>query len=66
MLKTPKFVPYPAMTDPVASYIDHTLLKSVCTAADIDKLCREAIENKFAAVCVPPFVVKQAVLALDE
>jgi len=53
------------MTDPVASYIDHTLLKSVCTAADIDKLCREAIENKFAAVCIPPFVVKQAVRALE-
>jgi deoxyribose-phosphate aldolase len=52
------------MTDPVASYIDHTLLKSVTTAADIEKLCREAIENKFAAVCVPPFVVKQAVGAL--
>jgi len=53
------------MTDPVASYIDHTLLKSVCTAADIDKLCREAIENNFAAVCIPPFVVKQAVRALE-
>jgi deoxyribose-phosphate aldolase len=58
-------VPYRHMTDPVASYIDHTLLKSVCNAADIDKLCREAIENKFAAVCVPPYVVKQAVRALE-
>jgi deoxyribose-phosphate aldolase len=48
------------MTEPVASYIDHTLLKPVCTSADIEKLCMEAIEWGFAAVCVPPFVVRQA------
>jgi deoxyribose-phosphate aldolase len=54
------------MKYPVASYIDHTLLKSVCTTADIDKLCQDAVENKFAAVCVPPYVVKQAVRALNE
>jgi deoxyribose-phosphate aldolase len=53
------------MTKPVASYIDHTLLKSACSSADIHKLCREAIEFRFAAVCVPPFVVKQAVQALE-
>jgi deoxyribose-phosphate aldolase len=52
------------MKDPVASYIDHTLLKPVCTSADINKLCLEAIDNAFAAVCVPPFVVKQAVQTL--
>ncbi len=51
------------MKDPVASYIDHTLLKSVSSSADISKLCREAVENRFAAVCIPPFVVKQAVQA---
>jgi deoxyribose-phosphate aldolase len=33
------------MKDPVAPYIDHTLLKPVCTTADIDKLCREAADN---------------------
>ena len=54
-----------AMKDPIASYIDHTLLKPVCTSADINKLCREAIEFGFAAVCVPPFVVKQAVRTLE-
>ena len=52
------------MKDPVASYIDHTLLKPVCTSEDIDKICLEAIDNRFAAVCIPPFVVKQAVQAL--
>jgi deoxyribose-phosphate aldolase len=48
------------MTIPVASYIDHTLLKATCNSADIDKLCMEAIEFGFAAVCVPPFVVPRA------
>ena len=48
----------------VSSYIDHTLLKATCNSADIDKLCREAIEFGFAAVCVPPFAVKQAAGAL--
>lgn len=49
------------MAFPVASYIDHTLLKATSKSADIRQLCREAIEFKFAAVCVPPFMVKQAV-----
>jgi deoxyribose-phosphate aldolase len=52
------------MAIPVASYIDHTLLKATCRSADISQLCREAIEFKFAAVCVPPFLVKHAAEAL--
>lgn len=52
------------MEKPIASYIDHTLLKPVSTSSDINKLCREAIEFGFAAVCIPPYVVKQAVQAL--
>jgi deoxyribose-phosphate aldolase len=54
------------MATPVASYIDHTLLKATCRSADIIQLCREAIEFKFAAVCVPPFLVKHAVEALKD
>ena len=53
------------MTDQIASYIDHTLLKPVIQSAEIQKLCREAIEYGFAAVCVPPFVVKEAVRAVS-
>jgi deoxyribose-phosphate aldolase len=45
---------------PIASYIDHTLLKPTCSSVDIIKLCGEAIEFGFAAVCVPPYVVKRA------
>jgi len=54
------------MAIPVASYIDHTLLKATCRSADISQLCREAIEYNFAAVCVPPFLVKHAVEALKD
>jgi deoxyribose-phosphate aldolase len=36
----------------LAGYIDHTLLKADATAKDIEKLCREAKEHKFYAVCV--------------
>jgi deoxyribose-phosphate aldolase len=38
----------------VASLIDHTLLRPDATRRDIEKLCREAIEFRFATVCVNP------------
>lgn len=38
----------------IADFIDHTLLKAEATAAEIDKLCAEAREHRFAAVCVNP------------
>src|SRR5688572_16169416 len=38
----------------VAGMIDHTLLKPDATRADIEKLCREAAEYRFATVCVNP------------
>ncbi len=44
----------------VASAIDHTLLKPDATADDIDTLCREAAEWKFATVCVNPTWVARA------
>jgi len=44
----------------LAKYIDHTLLKPDATEADIDKLCAEAVEYGFAAVCVNPTWVKRA------
>jgi deoxyribose-phosphate aldolase len=49
------------MKRPIASYIDYTLLKAACTTAEIKKLCEEAVEYHFAAVCIPPYVVKDAV-----
>ncbi|MDE3251914.1 MAG: deoxyribose-phosphate aldolase, partial [Bacteroidota bacterium] len=44
----------------IAPYIDHTLLKPTALLGDIEKLCKEAKEYGFAAVCVPPNFVKQA------
>lgn len=38
----------------VARLIDHTLLKPDATANDIERLCREAAEFRFATVCVNP------------
>jgi len=36
----------------LARYIDHTILKPDAKESDIIKLCREALEYKFASVCV--------------
>lgn len=44
----------------LAQYIDHTVLKNTTTVADVDKLCNEAMEAGFAAVCVPPYFVGDA------
>jgi deoxyribose-phosphate aldolase len=45
---------------PLNAYIDHTILKPTTLVADIEKLCAEAVEYRFAAVCVPPNFVKTA------
>ena len=44
----------------INKYIDHTVLKPTCLVADIQKLCSEAKQYDFAAVCVPPNFVKLA------
>ena len=41
-------------------YIDHTLLKPTTLISEIEKLCDEAKQYEFAAVCVPPNFVKKA------
>jgi deoxyribose-phosphate aldolase len=38
----------------IAEFIDHTQLKAETTRDEIEKLCAEAVENEFAAVCVNP------------
>lgn len=42
----------------IPSMIDHTLLKPDATRSMIKKLCNEAIENNFGAICVNPYHVK--------
>jgi len=46
-------------------YIDHTILKPATLVADIEKLCSEAKEFDFAAVCVPPPFVKKTKQLLE-
>lgn len=48
------------MTEDLARYIDHTFLKADGDKDAIEKLCREAREYGFAAVCVNPAEVKLA------
>jgi deoxyribose-phosphate aldolase len=48
-----------AVPQDIAKFIDHTLLKPEATPAEIEKLCQEAKEYHFAAVCVNPPYVKQ-------
>lgn len=44
----------------INKYIDHTLLKPTALISEIEKLCEEAKQYEFAAVCVPPNFVKKA------
>lgn len=44
----------------LARYIDHTILKSDAKESDVIKLCKEALEYKFASVCVNAANVKLA------
>ena len=44
----------------IAHFIDHTILKPTTTLADIEKVCDEARQYRFAAVCVPPYYVSDA------
>jgi len=44
----------------LAGYIDHTILKPEATGEDIVRLCREAAEFGFAAVCINPLFVPLA------
>ncbi len=47
-------------TNSIAGYIDHTVLKPTTLLTDIVKLCDEARQFQFAAVCVPPHYVQAA------
>lgn len=47
-------------TKEMLQYIDHTLLKPVCTWDEIETLCKEALSYHTASVCIPPSYVKRA------
>jgi deoxyribose-phosphate aldolase len=49
----------------LARRIDHTALKPETTRGDVERLCREAREHGFAAVCVAPVWVSAAAGVLE-
>jgi deoxyribose-phosphate aldolase len=50
----------------LARYIDHTVLKADASAKDVEKLCAEAREHNFFAVCVNGSRVAQARHLLED
>ena len=44
----------------IAQFIDHTILKNTTTISEVEKVCEEADEYQFAAVCIPPYYVSDA------
>jgi deoxyribose-phosphate aldolase len=54
-----------ASTQSIAKLIDQTLLKPEATSEDIVRLCREAAEHGFGAVCVNPYWVRVAGASLE-
>lgn len=50
----------------LARMIDHSLLKPNSTLEELKKVCREAVEYKFKAVCINPIFVEEAVALLKE
>ncbi|CAH1002493.1 Deoxyribose-phosphate aldolase [Neolewinella maritima] len=46
--------------------IDHTLLSPHATAAEIKRLCEEAVTHGFHAVCIPPYYVSRALAELQD
>lgn len=44
----------------VFSHIDHTLLKPDAQWKDVDRVCKEAVDNCMASACIPPRFVKLA------
>ena len=48
------------MMESISKYIDHTNLRQEANKADIENLCKEAIENNFASVCINPVFVRYA------
>lgn len=49
----------------IASYIDHTILKPTTTLAEVERLCAEARQYGFAAVCIPPPFVRRTKAMLE-
>lgn len=49
----------------LSSYIDHTILKPTTSLSEMERICIEAAEYHFKAVCVPPPFIKRAKAVLS-
>lgn len=49
----------------IANFVDHTLLKPDLTLHDVTRLCNEAKQYQFKAVCIPPYYVRAAKRQLE-
>lgn len=47
------------MTIDISQYIDYTLLKADADINDFQELCKDAADNSFCSVCVPPYMIKR-------
>lgn len=50
----------------LAKFLEHTVLKADTTLSDVQRICEEAVQFGFAAVCIPPCFVKEARRILGE
>ena len=48
------------MDSTIASHTEYTLLQPGTTLKEIEQLCKKAIEDNVAAVCLPPLLVEKA------
>jgi deoxyribose-phosphate aldolase len=63
--RPPRGVTYAPERARIADLIDHTLLKPEATAREVERLCAEAREHRFATVCVNPVWVSRCRASLD-
>ena len=49
----------------LSKFIDHTVLKAETSEKAVEKVCKEALEYKFASVCINPCNVKLASKLLE-
>jgi len=50
----------------IKNYIEHTVLKADTSIQDIKNVCKDAVDNEFFGVCVPPYYVKEAKKELND
>ncbi len=48
------------MKNELNKYIEHTVLSAFATESDVERVCREAVEYRFASVCINPIYVAKA------